>query len=304
MAHDSSGVADSRDPLGPADRPERVRESHWSDPVDAPIAPGVEPYQRRLDRPDTRAGDTPREAIRGFAPDRANLEPITGSESEQYVRENVSDRPWLNHAQYVGPDTCRVLAAVDKGGGHLLERHGSTVTPERLEARASRLEDPAIVDDAARTPGRDAFKSGRHFCGDVATRITDPHALATCFARGVEHPEVRAVLDRPYDLADQPARPVEIPLSDLLGADGHKYCDGYRLDPVNGSMDDASQQRKAWVDAIRHGDQPDVPEPTASRMSPDDFRDAVVVFGFRPDNTKTSWEISTMHVDPVETQET
>lgn len=86
-------------------------------------------------------------------PERAGLEPITGDEAKQYVRENVADRPWLNHAQYVGADMYRVPATVDKGGGHFLERHGCTITPGMTEAPAKRLEDPAITDEAARTPG-------------------------------------------------------------------------------------------------------------------------------------------------------
>lgn len=57
-------------------------------------------------------------------------------------------------------------------------------------------------------------------CGDVATRIRDPYALATCIARGVEHRDVRAVLDRPYGPEDQPVPHAEVPLSDLLGVDG------------------------------------------------------------------------------------
>ena len=226
------------------------------------------------------------------------MEPITGPEAKQYVRENVADRPWLNHAQYVGPDTGRVLAAVDKGGGHALERHGSTVTPEMTEARATRLEDPAVADDAARTPGRDAFKSGRHLCGDVATRFRDPHAFATCFARGVEHSDVRTALERPCGPGALKPQPVEVPLSDLLGPDGGAYCDGYRLDPVNGSMDEAREQRKEWVNAIRNGEQPTVAEPTASPLSAEDFRDAVVVFGFQRNAAGTAWETSTMFVNP------
>lgn len=76
------------------------------------------------------------------------------------------------------------------------------------------------------------------------------------------------------------------------------YCDGYRLDPVNGSMDEARDQRKEWVSAIRHGEQPTVPEPTASRMSTEDFRDAIVVFTFQRNAAGTAWEVTTMYVDP------
>lgn len=304
MAHDSPGATDRPDPLGPVDRPERFRASDRPTEVTKPLSPAVEPYQRRLDQHDTPTGDTPREAIRGFAPDRANLEPITGQEAKQYVRENVSDRPWLNHAQYVGPDTCRLLAAVDKGGGHLLERHGSTVTPDKTEGRITRLEDPAITADAARTPGKDAYQPEprRHLCGDTATRIRDPHAFAACFARAVEHPDVRAVLDRPFDPTDERPDAVKIPLDDLLGPDGHMYCDGHRLDPVNGNMAEARAQRRSWVDAVRGGDEPDVPEPTATRLQPEDFRGGNVLIAFSPTSDRRGWEIVTMYPDPVERQ--
>lgn len=299
MAHDSPGVVGRPDGPGPVDRPEQVRGPDGPERVEAPVGAVLEPYQRRLDEPDARAGDTPREAIRGFSPERAGLEPITGEEAKQYVRENLADRPWLNHAQYVGKDTCRVLAAVDKGGGHALERHGSTVAPEKLEARAIRLEDPAIADDSARTPGRDAFKPEDqvHTCGSSATRIRDPHAFATCFARGIEHPKVREKLELPFDPDIRPPA-VGVPLEDLLGDEGHNYCDGYRLDPVGGSAAAARECREAWVDAIRNDVEPDVPEPSVTRLQPEDFRGSEVRFAFQANRAGNGWEVATMYVDP------
>lgn len=301
MVRDLPGRPDRPDVPDPADRPGRPRTRDHL-PQGEPLGEGVlEPYQKRLDRSDTPVGDTPREAIKGFRPERAGLDPITGDEAKQYARAHVSDRPWLNHAQYVGGDTARVLVAADRGGGHMLERHGSTVTPEMTEARAKRLEDPAIGDDAARTPGKDAFKRGQHACGDVATRIRDPHAFATCFVRGVEHPSVRATLDRPYDPDDSVPDPVTIPLADLLGPDGYKYCDGHRLEPVGGRLDAARDCRVAWADATDKGREPDVPEPTVTRMEPEEFRDAGVLFAFRPKRDRTGLEISTMYVEPRRT---
>lgn len=304
VGRDSPGMTGRPDAPGPVDRPERRGRLAGSAEVAAPLAPAYEPYQRLLDQSNTRSADTPREAIRGFAPDRANLEPISGQEAKLYVRENVSDRPWLNHAQYVGSDSCRLLAAVDKGGGHLLERHGSTVRPDMTEGRTTRLEDPAVAVDAARTPGRDAYQPEprRHLCGDTATRIRDPHAFATCFARAVEHPDVRAVLDRPFDPTDERPDAVTIPLEELLGPDGHMYCDGHRLDPVNGNMTEARAQRRSWVDAVRGGDEPDVPEPTATRLQPEDFRGANVLIAFSATSDRRGWEIVTMYPDPVRRQ--
>lgn len=210
----------------PPDRPERFGGPDRPRQADTHLAPAVEPYQRRLDRTDKPGGDTPRETIRRFDPEHANLEPMSADDAKQHVTDHTDDRPWLNHAQYVGPDTRRVLATIDTGGGHTLERHGSTVTPDMTDGRAKHLEDPAIADVTARTPGKDAYKSGTHACGDTATRIRDPHAFATCFARGVVHPVVREQLDKPIGPGAEPAAAVEVPLADLLGPEGYKYCDG------------------------------------------------------------------------------
>lgn len=113
-----------------------------------------------------------------------------------------------------------------------------------------------------------------------------------------EHPDVRAALEQPCAFGSEKPDVVEVPLTDLLGEDGHSYCDGYRLEPVNGSMDVAREQRKDWVNAVRYGEQPTVPEPTATRMSPEDFRDAVVVFPFQRNAAGTAWEVTTMYVKP------
>lgn len=94
-----------------------------------------------------------------------------------------------------------------------MERHEGGVTPEQTDARVRRLEDPAIADDAARPPGRDASKGkGRHKCDEYATRIADPDAFAVCFDRGVEHPRVRNAFDIFKDeLRQALERPGELP---------------------------------------------------------------------------------------------
>ena len=62
----------------------------------------------------------------------------------------------------------------------------------------------------------------------TSTRITDPDAFATAFARGVEHPKVREALDMAFDPRRMP-RDVTVPIADLLGPDGHRYCTGWQL---------------------------------------------------------------------------
>ena len=63
-------------------------------------------------------------------------------------------------------------------------------------------------------------------------------------------------------------------------------------------MDEARSRRSAWVDTIRNGDEPDVPEPAVTRLEPEDFRDAKVIFPFQRNAAGTAWEVATMYVNP------
>ncbi len=38
-----------------------------------------------------------------------------------------------------------------------------------------------------------------------------------------------------------------MPIADLLGPDGHGHCTGWRLKPVDGSMESRYEKRDAWV---------------------------------------------------------
>ncbi len=156
------------------------------------------------------------------------------------------------------------------------------------EHRVRNLEDPAQLDPEKRGAHIDAFKTGNqsHRCGDTATRIIDPEAFAMAFARGVEHPEVRAALD-----STGPApKPVNLPISVVLGDDGHKFCSGWQLEPVNGSMLEAVANRKAWLEGNH-----DVPEPRARPV--ETFEGGTVTYVFRP-SADGGYEISTMYVNP------
>jgi hypothetical protein len=70
------------------------------------------------------------------------------------------------------------------------------------------LEDPAQLDAAKRSAGIDGLKQGDqpHQCRQAATRIADPGAFAVAFARGIEHPKVRAALEAPLMLMRSPVR--------------------------------------------------------------------------------------------------
>lgn len=130
------------------------------------------------------------------------------------------------------------------------------------------------------------------------TRIVDADAFAACLARGVEHPAFQERINRPrYPGAKVPG-PVELPIAWLLGPDGHRYCDGHRLLPVDGSLETAVANRLAWAQAQHAGRVPEVPEPAATRLGPADFDGADVIFTFAPGDT--GWQVCTFYPDPDE----
>jgi hypothetical protein len=128
------------------------------------------------------------------------------------------------------------------------------VTEEASMRRAAYREDPAQLDQGKRDLGIDGLRQDDqpHRCRSTATRITDLDAFATAFARGIEHPKVREALDMAFD-PDRTPREVTIPIADLLGEDGHRYCTGWRLEPVDGSMNVARANREAWIAARQKG---------------------------------------------------
>jgi hypothetical protein len=101
------------------------------------------------------------------------------------MEQHRADRPWLRAADHAAPESRTVIAAADRGGGHGHIRHEGWVTEEDAMRRAAYLEDPAQLDPAKKHRGIDGLKPGdrAHHCGDLATRITDPDAFATAFAR-------------------------------------------------------------------------------------------------------------------------
>ena len=176
-----------------------------------------------------------------------------------------------------------VVAAVPEAGP------GAGSRP-RGDAAVERPRQVSAAGETDADTGREDAGGGRY-----ATAIHDPVAFATAFVRGTEHPEVRQVLESPYDpevyLPD-----VSIPIEELLGADGPRYCTGYRLAPIAGDTRAAMDCREAWVDARANDRDPDVPPPRAVPV--DSFDDAEVKFFFRPTRAKDGYEIATMYVVP------
>lgn len=260
-------------------------------------AMSIAPYRERLDNPDRLrpdgTADTPREALDRFDPRRAGLDDIDADQATEHIAgADLAKRPWLSTARdATTPEAQRVIAALDRGDGHALQRHEGSIMPDMTEARAAKLVDPAVPNPADRAPGKDAYRSKMHACGIDATALVDPDAFAVAFARAVEHPKARAVLDGSFDA--KKARAIDIPLDDLLGPESAQYCAGHRLDPIDGDV------RQGGVDnrrARRAGDMPTVPEATAAALGRDDFDGADLHLAFKPNRDRSEYEVAAMYV--------
>ena len=174
--------------------------------------------------------------------------------------------------------------------------------------RAGSLSKPACAGSATlrtrpnstpdkRRRGIDGLRPGdrNHRCADLASRITDPDAFATALAHGAGHPAVRAALSTPYDRSSRPD-PVWLPITDMLGKDGHKVCTGWQLEPVEGSIDAARDNRRTWRMATAEGRLPDVPQP-AARPVPS-FEGGTIVYVISHNRQRDGYEIATLFPQP------
>ena len=258
---------------------------------------GWEPRPFRSFGTDRQSGASaePLEPVRRFEPGRAGL-PDPG-DAVTYLDARQPGRPWLAAARGRPPEVQRLFAALDQGGGHAHIRHEGWVTEEMNRCRAARLEDPAQLDPAKRAAGIDGLRpDGRlHQCRQTATRITDPDAFATAFAKGIEHPRVRAALEATFDPDDKP-RPVQLPIGEMLGPDGHRYCTGWRLEPVDGSMAAARRSREAWITTPVEKRASNSNGPTARPV--ETFEGGVVVFVFGHNSRGDGYEVVTMYPRP------
>jgi hypothetical protein len=229
------------------------------------------------------------DALERFDPRRAGLPEVSRAEAAAYINEHLADRPWLAAVRDCSPDVQRVFVALDQGRGHAHIRHDSWVTEEMNERRVRNLEDPAQLDPEKREAHLDGLKAGNqpHWCGSIATRITSPEIFAAAFVRGTEHPEVRTALDSTDPI---PPGPVVVPLSDLLGPDGHIFCSGSQLEPVDGSMMKARTERDVWATGSHSGPEPEI-RPVET------FEGGTVTFTFRP-SPLGGHEVNTMYVNP------
>jgi hypothetical protein len=231
------------------------------------------------------------EVLRRFEPGRAGLPETGDGEAAAYLEAHRAERPWLGAAAGCPAEVQRVFAALDRGGGHAHIRHEGWVTEEMNRRRVAYLEDPAQLDPAKRAAGIDGLKpDGQlHRCGSIATRIADPDAFVMAIARGVEHPDVRTALERKFQDKHAPAQ-VVLPIADLLGSDGHRYCTGWQLDAAGGSLKAAREQRDAWTRTA------DGPVPRARPV--ETFDGGTITFMFGPNRVRNGYEIVTMYVNP------
>jgi hypothetical protein len=233
------------------------------------------------------------EVVGRFEPRRAGLPEVSTAEAAAYLDARRAERPWLAVARDRSPEVQRLFAALDQGRGHAHIRHEGWVTEEMSRRRVAYLEDPAQLDPAKRAAGIDGLLSPEvpHRGRNASSRITDPDAFAVAFARGIEHPAIQAALETKFTQGRVP-RAVSLSISDLLGPDGYRYCTGWRLQPVEGSMNAARAHRAAWIEA-RDSDRP---EPDVRAVGT--FEGGAIVFAFAPNDAADGYEVVTMYPRP------
>jgi hypothetical protein len=267
--------------------------------VEAPDRPTTPPDQVRyyfdlIDTPPATDRPTPRELLLAFDPARAHLPDIPADDVPQYLDERADERLWLRSSWGQPPEVRRVIAILDAGDGHALERHEGYPGDPELRLRVQHLQDPAQLDLDKRTAALDAYTGKLNVCAAEATRIKDPAAFATAYVTGLEHPKIKPLLDTPYS---GPLKPVQIPIEELLGPEGHRFCSGYRLEKVDGSIDTARVQRKAWVKESVAGGQPDLADMPGVQPI-ESFENGRIEFRMLPTAAQDGHYVATMFPDP------
>jgi hypothetical protein len=249
--------------------------------------------------PDAVRMDAPAEALRRFEPRRAGLPEVSAGEAAAYLDAHRAERPWLAAARGCSPEVQRIFAALDQGGGHAHIRHEGWVTEEMNHRRVAYLEDPAQLDLAKRAARIDGIMAGNqlHRCGSIATRITDPEVFAAGVARAVEHPDVRAALEKDFKERRAPGQ-VILPITDLLGSEGHRYCTGWQLDVADGNIKTARERRDAFAESLASKVVSDGPEPKARPVRT--FEGGTIALTFGPNHARDGYEIVTMYAKPPE----
>ena len=292
----------------------RKREVNEDVPGEERLGETDEPFRLTLES-EIEPGLTVREVLQGFAPERLGLPDVPLEEAPDYIETHLQYRPWLRSAKDQDPLVQRVYAVLDRGQGHLLQRHEGYGGDEAQFERAAYLRDPAQRSALSRLRSVDGFKrrDRQHGCGIYATRIHDPVAFATAVVRVQEHPLVRKALEMPYVEGKRPETLESITLEEILGKQGHRACSGYVL---VGEPDQARADRQRWVEAIRNA----VPRHSAENVAVlgerareraiqaglreplavpiESFEGGRLRIAFKPNRDKTGYELLTMFASP------
>ena len=189
----------------------------------------------------TATFEVDREELGRFDLRRAGLPNMSVESAAKYIDEHRASRPWLAMTDRASPEARRIIAAMDAAGGHAHIRHEGWVTEEANRRRVTHREDPAQLDPEKRELSIDGLRPNdkRHRCaghrypdhrsGCLRYRVR-PWRRASQSPGGAGH-GVQSGRANP--------RQVAIPIADLLGPDGHGHCTGWRLEPVDGSMETA-----------------------------------------------------------------
>ena len=224
---------------------------------------------------------------------------VSFEEADHYIERYRDERPWLQVLDGASPQARRIIVAADMAGGHGHIRHEGWVTDDDCKNRAAYLEDPAQLDPGKRQRGIDGLRADEkpHRCNELATRITNPDAYAVAFALGTRDPGVQEALRTAYDRRSRPS-PVEIPIAELLGGDGHRFCAGWMLKPLEegGTTDSARRNRREWREAKAEGRTPDIPEPAVERVPT--FEGGTMIFVIGPNKAGDGYEITSMYPQP------
>ncbi len=202
------------------DDPERRREE------------SAESRQRVEGDWDERPFKVDREELGRFDLKRAGLPDMSIESAAKYIDEHRDSRPWLAMTDRASPEARRIIAAMDAAGGHAHIRHEGWVTEEANRRRVTYREDPAQLDPEKRALSIDGLRPNdqRHRCGDMPPgspiRMPSPprSSAASSILKSARRWTCRSI---------QPTGPSEvaIPIADLLGPDGYRYCTGWRLEP-------------------------------------------------------------------------
>jgi hypothetical protein len=291
-------VVDAPDAPRETPETEKVEESTRGEVLDDPDRrreASAEARQRAESDWDPRPFKVDREELGRFDLKRAGLPDMSIESAAKYIDENRASRPWLAMTDRACPEARRIIAAMDAAGGHAHIRHEGWVTEEANRRRVAYREDPAQLDPEKRGQGIDGLRPDgqRHRCADAATRIVDPDAFATAFARGIQHPDVLEALSTSID-GRKPSE-VAIPIADLLGQDGDRYCTGWALETGDDSVDKAMERRADWIKGT-----PGVPEPRAVPVAT--FGGGDVLFAFARNDIEKRYEVVTMYARPAQPQ--